>query len=196
MSLTQTSRPHFHKVNAELKRLVRANWNNSSVLREVYAELGFRDKMRAAHLRALVAKRLKELPEQPPFKPLKLPWKLLPPGEHLFPRILAHFERLARHSRHAAYDFDRLRQINSLRPDSVYLGTDEFKGYAVFYFNNSSTAVLECPVSGNAIYIIKGNWQRLSQLSKSELLSQFPRQVKRVIHNGWWFYRLKSLLKT
>ena len=84
--------------------------------------------------------------------------------------------------------------INSLNPASIYVGIDEFEGYFVFYFPDELTAILECPIVGNAIYIIKGDWQTLSQLNKRELLTDYQMNVRRVIHKGDWFSRLKQKL--
>lgn len=74
-------------------------------------------------------------------------WKLLPKGEHPFQRIDRHFQDLSKHRHNVVYDITRLRRVNGLGPDGIYLGIEEFEGYVVFYFDRAQTAVLDCPVN-------------------------------------------------
>ncbi|HYN24813.1 MAG TPA: hypothetical protein VES69_07185, partial [Pyrinomonadaceae bacterium] len=66
--------------------------------------------------------------------------------------------------------------------------------YVVFYFALAQTAVLDCPVTGNAIYVFGENWKSLSRLTKSTLLNSRNRDINRIVHNGAWFPRLRSLV--
>jgi len=126
----------------------------------------------------------------------RLKWKLLPRGEHPFQRIVQHFQGLSKHSTPVVFDVHRLHKAYSLNPDDVFVGIDEFEGYVVFYFAEAETAVLDCPVTGNAIYIFGENWKSLSHLTKSALLSTRKRDVVRIVHIGKWFSRLKSVIAT
>jgi hypothetical protein len=90
---------------------------------------------------------------------------------------------------------DRIR-IHSLGPNETYVGIAEFEGYVVSCFSRAATAVLDCPVMGNAIYVFGENWKYLSRLTKSDLLNGRRRDFDRIIHNGEWFLRLKSLVST
>ena len=126
----------------------------------------------------------------------KVSWKLLPKGSHPFERILKHFEQLSRRRRNPIFDVARLHKINSLSPDEIYVGIDEFEGYAVFYFHEGPTAVLDCPLTGNAIYVFGENWKTLSRLTKSALINNRTRDCQRIIHKGEWFLRLKSVMAT
>jgi hypothetical protein len=65
----------------------------------------------------------------------------------------------------------------------------------VVYFEKIKTAVLDCPVKGNAIYIFGKDWKELSSLSKYELLTYHPNKTKRIIHRGDWFEKLKRILQ-
>ncbi|MGH9753835.1 MAG: hypothetical protein ACREA2_13730 [Blastocatellia bacterium] len=125
----------------------------------------------------------------------KVPWKILPPGEHPFQQILAYFEEVRRRQPELHVDEDRLRKVESLKPDQRFTGEDEFDGYVVFYFNRTEMAVLESPMFGNAIYVIRGEWKSLSRKSKGELLAYHSIKVKRVVHRGDWFARLRKLIK-
>jgi len=127
---------------------------------------------------------------------IKLPWKILPPGEHPFSEILKHYEELQKSNPHVRYDLNRLNRICELTPTATYVGVDEFRGYTVFYFQKYLAAVLDCPVWGNAIYMIKGDWKTLSRLTKAELIAERTGNVTRIVHSGDWFQRLKNCLRT
>jgi len=133
---------------------------------------------------------------QPKQSMRKLSWELLPPGKAPFAKIKSHFQRLAAsgNSKHQQYKPERIDTIKRLGPDETYIGSREFEGYAVFYFRAKQVAVLDCPFVGNAIYVIRGDWQRLSHLSKAELLAFHPKQVRRIIHRGRWVARLATTL--
>jgi hypothetical protein len=126
----------------------------------------------------------------------KLRWKLLPKGNYPFERILKHFDGLSRQRNHQVFDISRLHKINGLSPDATYVGIEEFEGYVVFYFDQAETAVLDCPLTGNAIYVFGENWKTLSRLDKSTLINHRRRNCERIIHRGAWFSRLKSLIAT
>jgi|GEM_PF-2417854 len=130
------------------------------------------------------------------FVTTKINWKILPPGKHPFQKIVEHFQRISKHRRDLIVDMNRLHKAFSLGPEEVFVGTDEFEGYVVFYFASAETAVLDCPVIGNAIYVFGENWKSLSRLTKSQLLSAKRPNVERIIHSGAWFSRLRSLVTT
>lgn len=126
----------------------------------------------------------------------RLPWRLLPPGELSVGTILEHYARLEWLNPHIRYERERITKAFSLRPDQCYLGKDEldFKGYHVFTFAHTSKALLECPMFGNAIYIIGSDWKRLSRMPKRELLANHSHEVTKIVHKGDWFQRVKREL--
>jgi len=125
----------------------------------------------------------------------RVPWHILPPGEHPFPRILAYFQDLQSKHPGVRYDTDRLAKVFGLAPSDCYLGTDEFSGYAAFYFGDLDTAVMESPKWGNAIYVIRGAWREVSRLSKRELIVNHGPRTERITHSGDWLNRLKWTLE-
>jgi hypothetical protein len=108
---------------------------------------------------------------------VKLSWKILPPGAHPFQAIIAHFNNLKLKYKKTTFDQQRLQEIYNLKPDIIYVGTDAFEGYVVFYFQQKKLAIFETPFTNNAIYIIEGDWERLSRYSKIELLRNHPDKV-------------------
>ena len=124
----------------------------------------------------------------------KVKWRILPPGKHPFQEILTHFKSFQLEGRDVRIDEERLRLVNSLGATTIYIGTDEFRRYAIFYFDHLKKAVLECPIYGNAIYVINGDWESLSQRTKAELLKDYPESVTRITHKTNWFDILKEEL--
>lgn len=122
-------------------------------------------------------------------------WRILPPGEHPFPHFMAYFNTIHRQVNHAKYEPERLYKIYNLGSTSIYTGEQGFSGYVAFEFVEAQCAVLECPLSNNAIYVIKGDWRKLSQLTKAELLWQHESVTTRIIHNGNWISKLNQLLQ-
>ncbi len=125
----------------------------------------------------------------------RLPWRVLPPGELSVGNVLRHYEGLQRRNPHVVYDKERIAKAFSLRPDRCYVGSDEFEGYIVFAFSHTEKVLLECPVFGNAIYVIHSDWRRLSKTTKQDLLSRRSREVTRIFHRGDWFSRVKRALE-
>jgi hypothetical protein len=127
----------------------------------------------------------------------KVPWRILPPGKHPFHRILDYFRNIqGTEGESIIVDEERLIAINNLNPTAIYTGIDEFKQYLVFYFQERQKAILECPIYGNAIYVIDGDWEELSKYTKAELLSYFSDVTKRIIHKGNWLLKLNKILRS
>jgi hypothetical protein len=127
----------------------------------------------------------------------RLSWVLLPESEEgHFPHIVKHYRQLEEQNPQIKYEVERLHKVHSLKADHIYVGMEEFEGYVVFYFASIKSAILECPIQNNAIYVFHNDWQKLSRLSKSELLSQHSHSVQRIIHTGDWFSRLEWLIES
>ena len=65
-------------------------------------------------------------------------------------------------------------------------GTKQWLGYIVFEFAWSKSAVLECPIEGNATYVLSGDWNRMHGVTKSQLRMQFSHHYTKVVHKGEW----------
>lgn len=121
----------------------------------------------------------------------KVRWIILPVGKHPFPKIMKYIGELKKTRWLNNYvDENRIKTIYKLGSDKteVIVGAHQFDGYFIFTFPDLKTFVLDCPLYGNAIYIIKGDWKKisaLSKLSKGEILKRYPNN-KRIIHKGEW----------
>ncbi len=119
----------------------------------------------------------------------RLPFRLLPPGAWGIDQILEYYRTeeqgwLAGR----AVDEERLRRIERLNPHQRSVGTTGYQGYVLFEFSWSSAVVLECPVEGNATYILWDDWRGMLQSTKSELCLR-P-NCRRIIHTGKFFGRV------
>lgn len=124
----------------------------------------------------------------------QLSWKVLPPGESSADSVLRYYERLQRYNPDIKFDKERLSKALLLRPNNYYVGTGEFEKYIVLTFKHTSKALFECPEFGNAIYIIHSDWQRLSRLSKRDLMTYKQHQATKIVHREDWFARVKREL--
>ena len=122
----------------------------------------------------------------------RLPWRVLPPGELTLERVLAHHRRLARERPGGRLDPERIEKAHSLGPSMWWEGLGGFDGYVVFEYPDTDRVLLESGLHGNAIYVLGPDWQRLSRLSKREVLKD-P-STRRIVHRGEWFARVKAAL--
>jgi len=87
----------------------------------------------------------------------------------------------------------RFERIFELKPDKICRGILTFSDYFALHFNECEEVVLESVVYGNALYIIKGDWEQLSKKTKKELRDYHsPKVIK---HRGDWFSKLKNHLQ-
>lgn len=127
----------------------------------------------------------------------KLSWKLLPKEKWTVEDVVKIFRTYSfKRWQNATFDESRLRKIiNVLKPNVCYIGEDEFEGYVVFCFNQTEKVVMECPIIGNAVYVINGNWQEITKLSKREAKHRYTNCIKTINHNETWLERLQLLIK-
>ena len=87
----------------------------------------------------------------------------------------------------------RLQRINGYEPEFAAVGRAGFDGYVIFGFPEKNLYVLESVHPDNATYVFEQNWERLSQLSKAEILDR-DLQKDRLIHREGWPEKIHTLL--
>jgi Translation initiation factor IF-2, N-terminal region len=132
----------------------------------------------------------------------KLGFHILPPGQwSSFDDVLKHFRRLSQTSKweNRRIDENRLQKIEErFHPDDWFVGNDELEGYVVCCFDQKEKVVLECPLYGHAIYIIKkgkSSWLEIAKATKLEARTKYSDQVKVIYHTDSWLIRLEHQLK-
>lgn len=124
----------------------------------------------------------------------RLNWVILPHGAAGLSQVRHYCEQLGARNPQAQVEMSRIEYVYGLTPDATYCGVDEFDGYLVFYFRSRGFAVLECPLVGNALYVIYGDWVSLSRMTKTDLLRSHASQVTRIIHSYRWRYELEQIM--
>jgi hypothetical protein len=120
-------------------------------------------------------------------------WRFLPDPENLSAKSLLRIlsEHFAQHVGHGiVFELERIEFALSLKPIQICIGLEEFVGYYAFLFLGE-IVLFECPVYGNAAYIVRGDWRALSQEEKSEL----ERKGDRVIHCHHWSSAIQGALE-
>jgi hypothetical protein len=88
----------------------------------------------------------------------------------------------------------RLEAVDAHKPEFVAVGNGGFSGYLIFAFPDKNLFVLECVRYGNATYVFGDDWERLSQMTKAEILDEGLQQ-DRLIHRLGWRTALDRLFK-
>jgi hypothetical protein len=89
----------------------------------------------------------------------------------------------------------RISALKSLGPAKCYLGEEQWFGYVVFEFARSDRVVLECPVEGNAIYVLWGDWKSMVTHTKRNVWTHFSQNYRRIVHKGKWLALTRRALK-
>ena len=88
---------------------------------------------------------------------------------------------------------DRFDKMLALPWSGWQKGKAGFYGYMAIMFPHTEKVVLECPVEGNAIYVLDSGEDRLLRMSKRQLRESG--EAKRIFHTGDdWYRRLKDKL--
>lgn len=125
----------------------------------------------------------------------RLNWDVLPSGrwpwEKLYPQIKPIIQKEPAGNRPVIKN--RFATVNNYRPSFVAVGRAGFQGYIVFGFPERNLYVLESTQTNNATYVFAKDWERLSQMTKAEILNN-DLQTDRIIHRQSWYQRVRSLL--
>jgi len=122
----------------------------------------------------------------------RLNWDVLPPGQHPWPTLkplLAPIIAKAPAGKQALIA-DRLETVSGYKPDFVAVGRAGFAGYVSFGFPKKRVFVLQSAHFGNATYVLGDNWEKLSQLTKGQILAG-GLQKDRIVHLVGWHAKIK-----
>jgi len=122
-----------------------------------------------------------------------LNWDIFPPGNRD-----EDIERIIRGLRNPNQNVvarirDRYDYLMSLGPIDCIQGLNGLRRYFGMRYADD-LVVFENMYSGNAIYILFGNWVELSRMSRSEILNRPPDEYVRIEHRGQWQRTLRDVL--
>ena len=126
----------------------------------------------------------------------KVNWTLLPPGQHPWSRVHQHISRMLRDKAPRSTNpiQNRLNELASFNPNEVYIGEGGFRAYVAYIFNEKGLAVLESILLDNATYVFDRDWQKVSQMTKAQILQSHLHR-DRIIHATNWNDRIRELLE-
>jgi hypothetical protein len=128
----------------------------------------------------------------------QFPFTLLPPGTWDIDDVIKHYRVHARSTPQfcgaRSVDHERMNAWKQLMPIKCYRDRELYLGYVVFEFRESKRVVMDCPVEGNAIYILWGDWKRMVGHSKYDLRSNYPDNYLKIVHKGDWLHRVRAAL--
>lgn len=114
-------------------------------------------------------------------------WRILPPGNRVsWDEVASYMSALSTKmpSRKKDREF-RYQSLQKYNADEIYVGVGGFEGYLVFVFKELNLSIMESFKYGNATYVFDSDWQDVSQLTKSNILSNSYHKY-RFWHNGDW----------
>lgn len=121
-----------------------------------------------------------------------LDFEILPPSERTDEHVREYYRKAVSHGQLKGFSQDRLDKMLALPRSGWLKGRAGFYGYIVLMFDHTEKVLLECPVEGNAIYVLDSGEERLLRMSKQELIESS--EAKRIYHSGPWYQRLKDEL--
>lgn len=129
----------------------------------------------------------------------RLPFVLLPPGTWDIQQVIDHYRKISHNLsaglKRRKVDWSRLEGIKSLHPLRCHIGEESWLGYVIFGFAETDHVVLECPIEGNAAYILPGNWEEMVGQTKGEIRREFAGWYKKIVHKGDWLCLVREALR-
>lgn len=126
--------------------------------------------------------------------PITRDFEIAPPGEQSNEHVRAYYRDVVGHGRlEGVFSQDRFEKMLALPRSGWQKGKAGFFGYIVLMFDHTERVLLECPVEGNAIYLLDSGDDRLLAMNKQQLRESG--KVKRIFHTGEWYRRVKQALE-
>lgn len=114
-------------------------------------------------------------------------WRILPPGIYPWKRIRQELGEIVAQAPCGNQNliWDRLQHISFQNPSFLAIGEGGFKGYFVLAFPDKKLFVLESLACNNATYVLGDNWEKLSKLTKAEILNESLHKARLIHRRGW-----------
>lgn len=131
----------------------------------------------------------------PEVEMIQVQWDAVPSGTAPIESVKRIYAEKQRQTPSIKYDESRLEKAKTLKPNKGYMGRQKSEGYVIFTFDYTQKALMECPIYGNAIFVINSNLEpeRWLKMNKQELI-EHP-DVTKIPHRGEnWFERVKEEL--
>lgn len=128
----------------------------------------------------------------------RIHWRPLPPDEATSTKIHRHYhDRLSHEGRLDKFDEDRLDKVTKLPYVEWWVPTEGFGGfdaYSIISFAHTDKVLLECPIYGNAAYVINAAEDVWREMTKQDLTDSGL--AVRVPHQGQnWDAKIRRALE-
>ncbi|MFD2574607.1 hypothetical protein ACFSUS_28505 [Spirosoma soli] len=121
-------------------------------------------------------------------------WRVLPQGEYPWEKakdVLQSVTKTLPAWKREIVDA-RFKLVTNFSPSRIVIGEAGFDGYVIFCFEQQNLYLLESRYTGNATYVFGENWERLSTLTKQEILNGKLHQ-DRIVHTEGWPMKISGL---
>jgi hypothetical protein len=120
---------------------------------------------------------------------LRVPFRIFPADQNGY--ALLESLLMSQHRSTGSHEerLQRFEFARSLTPSRLGIGLDDYDGYIIFFFDWTSSVLIENAQNRNAAYILHQNWEKLCRLSRQELRSKPKHLWERVIHNNPWQWK-------
>lgn len=134
--------------------------------------------------------------QEPKAKRMVVNWDILPKGEYPWSSVKKTLVELTKEQTKTRSEMmiRNCEAIYAKHPDFVAYGRSGFKGYVVFGFTSRNIYILESVMPNNATYVLENDWEKISQLSKAEILSQ-DLHKDRIIHSKNWKEHFDTIME-
>ncbi len=124
-------------------------------------------------------------------------WRPLPPGEASPQKVRGHYrERLHHEGRLDRFDQARLDEATALPYKEWWVPTEGFGGfdaYSIISFAHTDKVLLECPIYGNAAYVVDSGEESWKEKTKQEMVESGV--AEKVPHRGeGWPAKIRQAL--
>lgn len=132
----------------------------------------------------------------PPIRARQVNWRFLPPGRYPWDRLKEHLDKTLRATASGTHlvIMDRQETLARYAPDELYVGEGGFADYIGYVFRSRGLVILESIQRDNALYVFGEGWERCSQLTKAEVISNGLHR-ERIVHSTGWKARLHKALR-
>ncbi len=132
-----------------------------------------------------------EMPIENYISSLQIDWEILPVGERDEVIRQIHI-RLSPSPKEARLIDERMDLLLRLRPRNFITGTSGFARYVGAQYGDKLIA-FENIRYGNALYIMFEDWERLSKMSRLQLLNSYEK-FERIVHRTGWESQARSII--
>lgn len=112
-------------------------------------------------------------------------WEIFPEGDRVWDYVEKHQKTYELGKSARGLVKRRFEFLKSLNPTSNYIGKAGFTGYVIFGFENEGIYIFNSMKYGNATYIFDDEWEKLSKMTKKQIISNHYEKC-RLVHNNTW----------